>query len=287
MNFKDIVLCPRMGKLNCRAIASLLATGLFNGSAQARKLLSDRYMQMKKNCGRVPHDDSRWDLDGIIADKTDKAALLSVPHIRMGNCGTLVNKLWDHQNFGLDMPTWMVKRGGKDKRRVMIVLQDPFRKNHKVGRLVLSTPFGFHSTDYRNICCRNHTICCFVERLLEECRACVYLTDCRKFYTSDNFVNSHKKQFKGLFDKTLGDELTVVAPDMIVTLGNDAADALGARHAHKGFDVQEIGRYKLIAAHHTNTHFNHFKTGNKDWCKEEYFAEVFKVVRKELRRKSP
>lgn len=137
MNFNEIGFCSAMGGMDTAAIAKLLADSLFNGSAAARTLLAARYVQMKKNCGNVPHDDSRWDIDGIVADKTDKAALLPVPHIKMGDCGTLVNQLWDHQNFGLDMPTWMVKRGVKDPCRVTIVSQDPLRTNHKPGSLTV------------------------------------------------------------------------------------------------------------------------------------------------------
>ena len=285
MNFTNINFCPAMGKLNTTAIAGLLASGLFKGSAQARTLLSARYVQMKKNCNNVSHDDSRWNLDGIIADKTDKAALLPVQHARMGDCGTLANQLWNHPNFGLDMPTWMIKLGVDNPRRVMIISQDPLRTNHKAGALVLSTPFGFHSADYRSICCQNHTLCCFVERLLEECEACVYLTDCRKFYTSDTFVNSHKRQFKVLFDKALHDELTAFAPDMIVTLGNHAADAIGAKLPRDGLVVQSVNDRNVLAAYHTGARPNHFKNVVASGRKSDYFGQVFKAVRYELKKR--
>ena len=285
MNFTNINFCPAMGKLNTTAIAGLLASGLFKGSAQARTLLSARYVQMKKKCNNVSHDDSRWDLDGIIADKTDKAALLPVQHARMGDCGTLANQLWNHPNFGLDMPTWMIKLGVDNPRRVMIISQDPLRTNHKAGALVLSTPFGFHSADYRSICCQNHTLCCFVERLLEECEACVYLTDCRKFYTSDTFVNSHKRQFKVLFDKALHDELTAFAPDMIVTLGNHAADAIGAKLPRDGLVVQSVNDRNVLAAYHTGARPNHFKNVVASGRKSDYFGQVFKAVRYELKKR--
>ena len=285
MNFTNINFCPAMGKLNTTAIAGLLASGLFKGSAQARTLLSARYVQMKKNCNNVSHDDSRWDLDGIIADKTDKAALLPVQHARMGDCGTLANQLWNHPNFGLDMPTWMIKLGVDNPRRVMIISQDPLRTHHKAGALVLSTPFGFHSADYRSIGCQNHTLCCFVERLLEECEACVYLTDCRKFYTSDNFVDSHKRQFKVLFDKALHDELTAFAPDMIVTLGNHAADAIGAKLPRDGLVVQSVNDRNVLAAYHTGARPNYFKNVVASGRKSDYFDQVFKAIRDELKKR--
>ena len=285
MNFNEIDFCPAMGKLNTKVVSALLADGLFADSEKAKGLLAARYEQMKKNCGNVPHDDSRWNLDGIIADKVDKAALLPVPHARMGDCGTLVNQLWNHPDFGIDMPTWMVKRDVKNPRRVMIVSQDPLRTNHKAGTLVLSTPFGFHSADYRSISCQNRTLCCFVGLLLEECEACVYLTDCRKFYTSDNFVNSHKRQFKGLFGKVLDDELEAFAPDLIVTLGNYAADAIGAKRPSEGLAVQPINDRNVITSYHTGARPNHFKNFVESARKSDYFDKVFKAVHGELKKR--
>lgn len=285
MNFTNINFCPAMGKVNTTAIAGLLASGLFKGSAQARTLLSARYVQMKKNCNNVSHDDSRWDLDGIIADKTDKAALLPVPKNQMGDCGALVDQLWCHPNFGHDMPTWIDKRGIKNPSRVMIVAQDPLRTDHKTGTLILSTPFGFHSADYRSISCQNRTLCRFVERLLEECEACVYLTDCRKFYTSDNFMNSRKRLFKVLFANTLHNELKAFAPDLIVTLGNYAADAIGAKRPHEGLAVQSVNDRNVLAAYHTGARPNHFRNFVASGRKNDYFDEVFKVVHKELEKR--
>ena len=285
MNFKEIDFCPAMSKLNTNVVSALLANGLFAGSEKAKSLLAARYVQMKKNYGNVPYDDSRWNLDGIIADKVDKAALLAIPHARMGDCGTLINQLWNHPDFGIDMPTWMVKRGVTNPHHVMIVSQDPLRTNHKAGTLVLSTPFGFHSADYRSIGCQNRTLCCFVEQLLEECQACVYLTDCRKFYTSDNFVNSHKRQFKGLFGKVLDDELEAFAPDLIMTLGNYAADAIGAKRPSEGLAVQSINDRNVITSYHTGARPNHFKNFVESASKSDYFDKVFKAVHGELKKR--
>ena len=293
MNWNAIEFCPKLppksagGNTTCGDyVAKLLADNLFNGSTQAQRLLAARYQQMKDNYPNVPHDDSRWDLElgsmKVRRYKTDKAALLPVPHGRMGNCGALVNQLWNHPNFGLDMPTWMVKRDVKKPHRVMIVAQDPLRTDQEKGNLVLSTPFGFHSADYRNVCCENHTLCCFVERLLEECEVCVYLTDCRKFYTSDRFVNARKRQFKGLFDNVLHAEMEIFNPDLIVALGNDAADAIGAKRPGRGCDVQRDHDPKVLAAYHTGARPKHFKNFVESGSKSDYFAKVFETVHGEL-----
>ena len=120
---------------------------------------------------------------------------------------------------------------------------------------------------------------------MEECQACVYLTDCRKFYTSDNFVNSHKGQFKGLFGNVLNDELKAFAPDLIVTLGNYAADAIAAKRPRAGLAVQSVNNLKVLAAYHTGARPNHFKNVVESGRKSDYFDEVFKVVHKELEKR--
>ena len=291
MNFKEIDFCPTMGKLNTKVLSALLADGLFAGSEKARGLLSARYVQMKKNCGNVPHDDSRWDLDGIIADKVDKAALLPVPHTMMGDCSTLVNQLWNHPNFGIDMPTWMVKRDVKNPRRVMIVSQDPLRTNHKAGTLVLSTPFGFHSADYRDVKCENAVLFRFVERLIKECRACVYLTDCRKLFTDDvlegsrgrvNFVRSHQRQYRKLFKSMLDAEMVAFAPDLVIALGNDAAEYIGAEPPRNGYHIQDVGGRGVVAAYHTGAFASVLKRFIPSGRTQDYFDAVFTEVRNHL-----
>ena len=292
MNFNEIDFCPTMGKFNTKVVSALLADGLFAGGEKAQGLLAARYEQMKKICGKVPHDDSRWNLDGVKADKKDKAALLPVPKDRIGDCGTLVNQLWEHLNFGHDMPTWMAKRGEKNPRRVMIVSQDPLRTNHKAGSLVLSTPFGFHSADYRAIRCENQVLFCFVERLLEECHACVYLTDCRKFFTDDvlegsrgkaNFVRSHQRQYRAMFKSVLDAEMAAFDPDLVVTLGNDAAQYVGVEPPRNGFEIQKIGGRRVIAAYHTGAYASVLRRFVASDGVKTYFDKVFSAVCDSLR----
>lgn len=291
MNFKEIEFCPKIGKVNTTALSSLLANDLFAGSDKAMELLAIRYEQMKKNCGNVPHDDSHWDVGSIKADKKDKAALLPVRKNRMGDCGALVNQLWEHLNFGHDMPTWMVKCGIKDPKRVMIVSQDPLRTNHKAGTLVLSTPFGFHSADYRDVKCENAVLFRFVERLIEECRACVYMTDCRKLFTDDvlegsrgrvNFVRSHQRQYRKLFKSMLDAEMVAFAPDLVIALGNDAAEYIGAEPPRNGYHIQDVGGRGVVAAYHTGAFASVLKRFIPSGRTQDYFDAVFTEVRNHL-----
>ena len=291
MNFKEGDFCPTMGKLNTKVISALLADGLFAGSEKAKGLLAARYEQMKNNCGNVPHDDSRWNLDGVKADKKDKAALLPVPKDQMDDCGVLIDQLWIHPNFGHDMPTWIVKRDVKNPRRVMIVSQDPLRTNHKAGTLVLSTPFGFHSADYRDVKCENAVLFRFVERLIEECRACVYLTDCRKLFTDDvlegsrgrvNFVRSHQRQYRKLFKSMLDAEMVAFAPDLVIALGNDAAEYIGAEPPRNGYHIQDVGGLGVVAAYHTGAFASVLKRFIPSGRTQDYFDAVFTEVSNHL-----
>ena len=282
MDFREIDFCPSLGNCNIKAVAELLADKLFSKSEAAKKLLTARYEQLKRNCVDVSHDNPLWDLEGIIADHEDKAALLPVQRKRMGECGTLVNQLWEHANFGHDMPFWMVRSKVIHAPHVMIITQDPRRTGQDEGILTLSTPFAFHSITYRKVCCYNHTMFHFIRNLIYDSNACVYITDCRKFYTSDDFVRSNAMRFKSLFDDVLRIELSLFKADLIVTLGNDAADSMKAKHPNEGLSVQNIENRSVIAAHHTCARPYHFTTKGKDWCKEEYFIEVFKIVQEWL-----
>ena len=289
MNWKPIVFCPSLaakksgeGKMNCDSVAALLARSLFASSAKANDLLVARYHQMVDNYLEVPHDDPKWDLK--IGAKTfkcegeDEASLLLVPKSAMPGCQPLVAQLWSHPDFGHDMPTWMVKRGVKNPHRVMIVSQDPLRTDQKDGNLVLSTPFGFHSADYRNVCCQNPILCRMVERLIEECDACVYLTDCMKFYTSDKFVERHLSRFHQMFDEVLRMEKDTFAPDVILTLGNIAADFCHVKPPRDGYRAQDVDACKFIASYHTGVRPTPIRKFVPSGSTNRYFKLVFEEV---------
>lgn len=204
MNWAEICFCmdlpPVAGRpdgLDCGRVSALLAETLFAGNRGMGDVLAARYRQMSANFLDMPFDDPRWDLDvggrDLPHDAHDNAALLSVPANLLDGCAAPVAELLGHANFGHDMPMWMVRRGAENPLRVMIVSQDPRRTGHPAGSLVLSTPFGFHSRDYRAAHCQNANLCRLVERLLEA-DACVYLTDCMKFYTDDVVVGGRPPQ---------------------------------------------------------------------------------------------
>lgn len=296
MNWTEICFClnlplvvGRSDGLDCGRVSTLLAETLFAGSRGMGGVLVARYRQMAANFLDVPFDDSRWNLDvgGRILphDAHDNAALLSVPADLLDGCVSPVAELLNHANFGHDMPTWMVRRGVENPLRVIIVSQDPRRTGHPAGSLVLSTPFGFHSRDYRAVHCQNPVLCRLVERLLEA-DACVYLTDCMKFYTDDiveggkppqNYVHAYLCQYRGLFRAALDAEIAAYAPDVIVTLGNEAAGSVGAAHPKEGLTPQPLNGRTVIAAYHTGARplvIRNLGFQNT----QEYFNQVFATV---------
>lgn len=289
MDWRSVKFCPSLaakksgdGKLSYDSVAAILASNLFAGCTKAKELLCARYRQMGENYLNVPHDDTKWDLKmgskRFKREGKDEAALLPVPQNVMPGCHQLVSQLWSHPDFGHDMPTWMVKRGVKNPHRVMIVSQDPLRTGHGFGKLVLSTPFGFHSSDYRNICCQNPILCRMVERLLEECDACVYLTDCMKFYTSDKFVERNLSQFRQLFDEALRMEMETFAPDVIVTLGNRAAEFCHVKPPRDGYRTQDVDGRRFVASYHTGVHPAPIRKFVPSGSTNRYFKLVFEEV---------
>ena len=295
MNWAEICFCmdlpPVAGRpdgLDCGRVSALLAETLFAGNRGMGDVLAARYRQMAANFLDMPFDDPRWDLDvggrDLPHDAHDNAALLSVPANLLDGCAAPVAELLGHANFGHDMPTWMVRRGVENPLRVMIVSQDPRRTGHPAGSLVLSTPFGFHSRDYRDVCYQNPVLCRLVERLLEA-EACVYLTDSLKFYADDvaegnppqSYVHSNLRHYHDLFKDALNAEIAAYAPDVIVTLGNEAADFVGAAHPGKGLAPQTVNGRTVVATYHTSARSPVIrKLGFQST--QEYFNQVFATV---------
>lgn len=82
---------------------------------------------------------------------------------------------------GHDLPIWMKRKNGGNGKRIMIVAQDPLRTGHGAGTLLVSSPFGFHSADYRS----NSTMMQFVHNLVINFGCEIYLTDLMKLYNRD------------------------------------------------------------------------------------------------------
>lgn len=291
MNWDAIEFCPSLSidgrNMDEDAVSVLLARTLFSNGTHARDLFSARYRQMRRNYSDVPYDDLRWDLTlGTVTfgcEGVDKAALLPIPQHALPNSPHPVAALWSHSNFGHDMPTWMVKRSVKNPRRVMIVSQDSRRTGQPAGRLLLSTPFGFHSSDYRNICCQNSVICRFVWRLLDECDACVYLTDGIKF-CADGIKPKHMgRQFQRTFETALHEEIALFSPDIVLALGDLAAGFCNIRPPCVGLDIQNIDNCRFVSAYHPRVrNLAGIRRFTESGRIVDYFNKVFNRIREQI-----
>ena len=150
---------------------------------------------------------------------------------------------------GHDLPIWMSGKKPICGRRVMIISQDPLRTGHGKGKLLLSTPFGFHSSDYRNerlmmklayeLMFKYGCVLYLTDfmkvynrepmeikngKISGDCRGCVHYAECMK---SKSLIAGNKKNIKKNFIKRykecLHEEIKLFNPNVVLILGRDAA----------------------------------------------------------------
>lgn len=133
--------------------------------------------------------------------------------------------------IGLDFPTWFFK--SPDAPFILIVSQDPLRsakwygdkedENFICRDSVVSSPFGLHDAHHREKGNGGKRMWLLVRELLDRGYN-VYLTDCRKFFVyshseSDAYTTPAKMN---LYRNILKEEIAVIDPKLIVTLGHSA-----------------------------------------------------------------
>ena len=195
--------------------------------ASVRRILLDRYSRMKELYGKASANDSKWVQTGCtIADmKKHKDVLLGIPRgmfdtdneMWCGNDGILGRK-----DVGLDLPTWMELKGSKRTERIMIAASEPKRAIHTSGSLWLSSPWAFHSMEYRARM-KNPLMLTIVESFMCERQAVVYLTDCRKIYDADKIAqNSYADEYKRCLER----EIKLFGPTVLIGYGANVYRAL-------------------------------------------------------------
>ena len=228
-------------------IVSVLVGNLHLGSVSA--ILSERYSKMKGLFGTASANDSGWEQsECVIADtKQHKDVLLGIPRslfdvdneMWCGNGGILVRK-----DVGLDLPTWMEVKGSKRTERIMIVASEPKRAIHTSGNLWLSSPWAFHSMEYREHM-KNPLMRTIVESFMRDKQAVVYLTDYRKIYDADGIA---QKGYGSEYQKCLEKEISLFKPTVMIGYGSNAYRALKAGlkgHPKCGFSrMVSNGPYK-------------------------------------------
>lgn len=206
-----------------------------------RKILLERYSHMKKWYGTASANDSEWEQTGcIIADtRRHKDVLLGIPRGMFDTdnemwCGE--NGILGREDVGLDLPTWMELKGSKRTERIMIVASEPKRAIHASGNLWLSSPWAFHSKDYRE-----HQIKpllrTIVESFIRDRQAIVYLTDCRKIYDVDKIAqNSYATEYKRCFEK----EIKLFKPTLLIGYGSNVLETLSLDNPQRDFSSKVV-----------------------------------------------
>ena len=192
-----------------------------------RKILLERYSRMKKWYGTASANDSEWEQTGcIIADtRRHRDVLLGIPRSLFAAdnemwCGE--NGILGREDVGLDLPTWMELKGSKRTERIMIVASEPKRAIHTSGNLWLSSPWAFHSMEYRARM-KNPLMLTIVESFMCERQAVVYLTDCRKIYDDDKIAqNSYADEYKRCLER----EIKLFGPTVLIGYGANVYRAL-------------------------------------------------------------
>ena len=194
---------------NYAQIVNILENQLFKSNPH--KVLNQRYQQMRSlvNC-----PSPNWGACSPFSIVTNsKDTLLAIPTNSFP--GSSCCQQFD--NLGHDLPYWIEVPGNEEQGRVMLVSQDPLRKNQKAGIITLSSPFGMHSIDYRG----NRVMTQMVEFLLNKGYS-VYLTDFNKLYGT---YQNRQVTFNGMnqqFANILNEEIRFWTPTKIIAVGKVA-----------------------------------------------------------------
>lgn len=191
-----------------------------------------RYNKMIELFRNTIHDDRQWDQSSggcICSTKHDTSkpdARLVVPVRTIVSRDARIPALFSEPNLGVDLPTWFCANNQKKAKRVMLVSQDPLRIGDDAGSLYISSPWAFHSKEFRTKE-KNNIPKLLVDHLLEH-GYCVYLTDASKLFARDHeychdvVIPSFRKDFQEI----LLQEIKMLNPDVIVAIGKTAAQIL-------------------------------------------------------------
>ena len=206
-----------------------------------RKMFLNRYSNMKRLFGKATVNDSGWKQAGCdIADtQRHKDVLLGIPRKLFDDD----NEMWcgekgilGREDVGLDLPTWMELKGSKRTERIMIVASEPKRAVHTSGNLWLSSPWAFHSMEYRARM-KNPLMLTIVESFMCERQAVVYLTDCRKIYDADKIAqNSYADEYKRCFEK----EIKLFKPTLLIGYGSNVLETLSIDNPQRDFSSKVV-----------------------------------------------
>ena len=326
MSGDGVQFCPKDccgGGKFIQDVLTIVATDIFCSDANFRSFLYARYEQMSDNFYNKDYDDISWDIGGShnVVDEKKQDARLAVPQSLVKSDLEKVARLFDYYNFGHDLPVWLVADGVHDINhcpRVMILSEDPLRDGDDNGFLYLSTPFGVHCHSFRRQQWDKETG--YPLKLAENivnAGGAVWMSDFMKFFAYEKrkhekdddkrllnpirkyyFVEENGLSYEGLFQYCLHREIEVFKPDIIITLGSDAAEGVRKTYAslNKGLDItlglkvkefrtgQNIFR-KLITSYHPSSHGNVCANAlpvHEEHTKQRYFEYLSHGVTKAM-----
>ena len=254
-----ILFCPEdccSGGKFIQDVLTIVATDIFFSDEKFRSLTYARYKQMSDNFYNKNYDDPSWDIGCFhnVVDERKQDARLAVPRSSVKSDAKKVLGLFAYFNFGHDLPVWLVPDGVYDIDhcpRVMILSEDPLRDGDDKGFLYLSTPFGVHSHSFRRQ--QWNQVTGYPLKLAEsivKAGGAVWMSDFMKFFAYEKrihekaddkrLLNPIRKDYRveedglsyaGLFQYCLHREIEVFRPDIIITLGGDAA--VGIKETYK------------------------------------------------------
>lgn len=225
MNWQNDVSFCEGGIVNPNEIVNLLSNDLELESI--RDVLSARYEKMQTLFRDTAADDEAWLQDGcgIANPRHYKDVLLEIPRGLFDAendmwCGA--NGILARPNVGIDLPTWMQRRDTQPRQRIMVIAEAPQRAKHDAGMLLLSSPWAFHSMEYRALP-KNRLIRSVIEAYMCEKNAVVYMTDCRKIYDG---VGMAQRQHEVSYRRILQREIDLFGPTTIIGFGSKVLEAL-------------------------------------------------------------
>lgn len=224
------------------AIVRLLSDNLRLGNAQAA--LAERYRRMQSLYPNASADDPRWRQDGCtIADpRSHWDVLLGMPRNVFGAdnptwCGT--GGILNCEDVGIDLPTWMMRRNANPQIRIMVVAEEPKRQGLGTGALWVSSPWAFHSMEYRNHS-RNPRMRTIIEAFMQDKEGVVYMTDIRKIYAK----GTAHRGFDGTYRSILDCEIELFNPSVLIGYGSTVLDEL-----RSGLSGHPDGAFARLVCH--------------------------------------
>ena len=264
MCWNDVVFCPDgvVNGLTANKVVDALAGENKIFPVGLKEVFLTRYEKMRdpkvfmQSCREHPE---LWRQGSLrLADVGKyRDALLEIPTHPLFDDDDEWNEILKYPCVGHDLPVWMHGPKPCKDRRIMIVSQDPLRTGHGIGKLLLSTPFGFHSADYRD---NDGDLLMHLALRLMENGYLLYFTDAMKIYNRKpepkridkktgkqkspckdcehyekckrrrveigRAKNEIQKNFRERYKQCLAEEISLFDPDVIVTFGEPAAKAL-------------------------------------------------------------